>query len=93
MAAVEQLHVHDRAAYRITVQGFLDQRWSDWLEGLRTVSTDGAGVTAQTVLEGNLIDQSASIGVLGVLQTLGLPVIGVEYLGRDNHAIRQKEES
>lgn len=81
MTAVEQLHVHDRAAYRITVLGCLDARWSDWLEGLRIVSAVGAGATAQTVLEGNLVDQSALIGVLSTLQMLGLPVLGVQYLG------------
>lgn len=88
MAAGEQLHVHDRAAYRITVQGWLDERWSDWLEGLRITSRDGAGATAYTVLEGELADQSALVGVLGVLQGLGLPVISVEYLGQDDKAIQ-----
>ena len=83
MAAGEQLHVHDRAAYRITVQGFLDERWSDWLEGMRVVQIDGVGAAAQTVLEGSLTDQPALVGVLGVLQGLGLPVISVEYLGQD----------
>jgi hypothetical protein len=83
VASDEQLHVHDRAAYRITVQGFLDERWSDWLEGMRVVQLDGVGAAAQTVLEGNLTDQSALVGVLGVLQGLGLPVISVEYLGQD----------
>lgn len=92
MAAGEQLHVHDRAAYRITVQGFLDERWSDWLEGLRMTSRDGAGATAYTVLEGELSDQPALVGVLGVLQGLGLPVISVEYLGQDDKTIQQRED-
>jgi len=93
VTAGEILHVHDRAAYRITVQGFLDERWSDWLEGLRMTSRDGAGATAYTVLEGELADQSALVGVLGVLQGLGLPVISVEYLGQDENAIWQREQS
>lgn len=83
MDTVEQLHVHDRATYRITVLGVLDERWSDWLEGMRIVATEGAGAAVQTVLEGELADQSALVGVLGVLQGLGLPVISVEYLGQD----------
>lgn len=91
MAAGEQLHVHDRAAYRITVQGWLDERWSDWLEGLRIVGSDGAGSAAHTVLEGELSDQPALVGVLGVLQGLGLPVISVEYLGQDDNAVQQRE--
>ncbi|MFN3332020.1 MAG: hypothetical protein ACK47M_05885 [Caldilinea sp.] len=93
MAAGEQLRMYDRAIYRITVQGLLDERWSDWLEGLRIVSVEGVGAAVQTVLEGDLTDQSALVGVLGVLQGLGLPVIGVEYLGQDNSTIRQREES
>jgi hypothetical protein len=83
VAEAEQLHMHARAVYRITVQGSLDERWSDWLEGMRVVQIDGAGAAAQTVLKGNLTDQSALIGVLSVLQGLGLPVISVEYLGQD----------
>ena len=75
------------------VQGCLDERWSDWLEGMRIVSMEGVGAAAQTVLEGDLADQPALVGVLGVLQGLGLPVISVEYLGQDNRAIRQREES
>ena len=93
MEPVEPLHVHDCAAYRITVQGVLDERWSDWLDGMRIASTTGAGAAAQTVLEGALADQSALVGVLGVLQGLGLSVISVEYLGQDNRAIDQNEES
>ena len=87
MVAGEQLHVHDRAVYRITVQGFLDERWLDWLEGMRIVRAAGVDAAVQTVLEGELADQSALVGVLGMLQGLGLPVIGVEYLGQDNHAV------
>ena len=39
MDASEPLHVNDRAAYRIVVQGVLDERWSDWMEGMRIVGT------------------------------------------------------
>ena len=87
MAAGEPLHVHDRAAYRITVQGLLDERWSDWLEGMCVIQIDGVGAATQTILEGNLTDQSALVGVLGVLQGLGLPVISVEYLGQDKRTV------
>lgn len=83
MANVEHLHVHDRAAYRITVQGVLDERWTDWLEGMRIVHTNSADEAGRSVLEGNLADQSALVGLLGMLQGLGMSVIGVEYLGQD----------
>ena len=93
MGTVEQLHLHDRAAYRITVQGYLDERWSDWLEGMQIVSATGAGAAAQSVLAGELADQAALVGVMGVLHGLGLPVISVEYLGQDKRAIYQRDES
>lgn len=83
-----ELHAHDRAAYRITVQGVLDEGgrigWKACASNQRAA--------ARTVLEGVLADQSALVGVLGVLQGLGLPVISVEYLGQDNRTVRQGEE-
>lgn len=81
MMTVEQLRVYDRAIYRIIVQGFLDERWSDWLEGMHVVAVKGDGAATQTVLEGELADQSALVGVLGVLQGLGHPVVSIDYLG------------
>jgi hypothetical protein len=90
---VESLHAYDRATYRITVQGVLDERWSDWLEGMRIESAAGFGAAGQTVLEGALADQSALLGVLGVLHGLGLSVIRVEYLGQEYRTVRQREGS
>lgn len=92
MDTAEQLKVFARASYRITLQGSLDERWSDWLDGMAVVRTDGHGAQVQTVLEGELADQSALVGVLGVLQGLGLAVLGVEYLGRNQRAIDLKDE-
>lgn len=93
MDPVERLHSYDQATYRITVQGMLDARWSDWLEGMRIESTAGLGAAAQTILKGALADQSALLGVLGVLHGLGLSVIRVEYLGQDSRTVGQREES
>lgn len=92
MDTVEQARVYARTAYRITLQGSLDERWSDWLDGMAVVRTDGHGAQVQTVSEGGLTDQSALVGVLGVLQGVGLGVLGVEYLGRNQRAIDLKDE-
>jgi hypothetical protein len=84
MDAPEPLHVHDRAAYRIVVQGVLDERWSDWMEGMRIVGVPAPDGIPLTVLEGELADQSALVGVISALHTLSLPVVSVKCL--DRHA-------
>ena len=65
MDTVEPLHVHDCAAYRITVQGVLDERWSDWLDGMRIASTTGAGAADPTVPAGQMDDQRGRVSVVG----------------------------
>jgi len=76
------MHIEDRARYRITVQGALDERWSDWLEGLSMVRTRTQDGLVVTILEGDLIDQSALVGVLNHLLTLSMPITRVECLDR-----------
>ena len=59
--------------YRIRVQGHLDARWSDWLEGM-TVRHQDDGTTE---LVGPVIDQAAVHGVIARIRDLGLPLISV----------------
>jgi hypothetical protein len=59
--------------YEIRLQGRLDQRWSDWFDGL-TLTTDQDGTTR---LRGPLVDQAALHGVLQRLRDLGVPLISV----------------
>lgn len=80
MGATGQFHVYDRAFYRITVSGVLDKCWSDWVEGMRVVHAFTPEGTALTVLEGEVADQSALVGVLNVMLTLSLPVVAVKCL-------------
>jgi hypothetical protein len=56
--------------YHIRVKGMLDQRWADWLDGFAmTAREDG-----QTLLTGEVQDQSALHGILSRLNSLGLPL-------------------
>ena len=59
--------------YEIRVQGHLDQRWSEWFEGL-TISYEGDG---STVLRGPLPDEAALHGVLIKVRDLALPLLAV----------------
>jgi hypothetical protein len=57
----------------IRVKGQIDERWSEWLDGLTiTHTTEG-----ETVLNGSVLDQSALYGLLARLRDLGLPLLSV----------------
>jgi hypothetical protein len=62
--------------YAIRIKGHLDQRWTDWFDGLSfTHAGDGT-----TLLVGTLADQAALHGVLNKIRDLGLPIISVQTL-------------
>jgi hypothetical protein len=61
------------STYLLQVKGHLDDRWSDWLEGLAIERhEDGT-----TVLVGPLVDQAALYGVIIRLRDLGLSLLSV----------------
>jgi hypothetical protein len=65
--------VIDSGLYEICVEGFLDQRWSDWFDGLQ-ISTRPGGVT---MICGRVADQGALHGLLTRVRDLNLPLISV----------------
>ena len=76
---------HDFELHEIRVQGHLDQRWTDWLDGM-TVSHHRDGTTTLT---GPLADQAALHGVLNRIRDLALPIVSVRRISPDGQrAIR-----
>ena len=70
--------------YRIRVQGFLDETWSERLGGM-TILTSVRGSQGQvTMLIGQLKDQAELSGVLNTLYELHLPLLSVELLTDEN---------
>ena len=61
------------AIYEIRVQGHLDQRWSEWFEGL-TITYDGDD---NTVLRGPLVEEASLHGVWIKVRDLALPLLAV----------------
>ena len=57
----------------IRVKGRIDEHWSDWFEDLEITHTD----QDETILTGDVVDQSALYGVIAKLRDLGLPLISV----------------
>ena len=59
--------------FEIRVKGYLDDSWSDWLEGLEVrLLEDG-----EMVLFGQIRDQAALIGILNRLYGLNLGLLSV----------------
>jgi hypothetical protein len=57
----------------VYIKGYIDQTWSDWLEGLAVTHT----AEGETVLSGAIQDQSALYGLLNRLSGLGLHLVSV----------------
>ena len=68
------------ATYRIVARGFLDQRLSDRLGGMRITSEDRGGEKPVATLIGMLLDQAQLSGVLNALYEMHLPIVSVEVL-------------
>ena len=57
--------------YHIRVQGQLDEKWADWLDGF-VIAPRANG---ETLLSGPVADQAALHGMLNKLRDLGLPLL------------------
>jgi len=59
--------------YEIRIEGLIDDLWTEWFNGM-TITHDG---NLETILVGELQDQSALHGVLDRIRDLGLNLISV----------------
>jgi hypothetical protein len=66
--------------YQIRVKGVLDEKWSDWFDGLTITPQDD-----ETLLTGPVRDQAALHGLLARVRDLGLPLLSVKRMG-DKHS-------
>ena len=66
--------------YRIRVQGFLDESWSQRLGGMSITKRKRGDHKQVTTLVGIMVDQAALAGVLNTLYELHLTLLSVEYL-------------
>jgi hypothetical protein len=63
--------------YQITVEGLLDDKWSQWFEGMEVTPQPGG----ETLLTGPVTDQAALHGLLQKIRDLGLPLVSVGPVG------------
>ena len=64
---------HEPGPYEIRIMGHLDDRWTDWFEGL-TITREASG---ETLLSGQVADQAALHGILKRVRDLGLPLLSI----------------
>ena len=59
----------------IQLEGHLDEKWLDWLEGVTILHT----AKNQTVLSGSIQDQAALYGLINKLRDLGVSLVSISY--------------
>lgn len=67
------------AIYEIRLEGLVDVSWVDWFSGMAIFHEN----SIETILVGELPDQSALYGVVDRIQDLGLTLISVRRIDRD----------
>jgi hypothetical protein len=65
--------------YEIRVKGHLDQRWSEWFDGM-TITNKANG---DAIISGPLVDQAALHSVLVKIYNLNLTLIAVSRIETD----------
>ena len=62
------------ATYRISIQGILDKKWSDYYGGMSIEHDVVLDQYPVTILTGLMVDQSALVGVINTLYDFGYPI-------------------
>ncbi len=82
-------HCSELQRYELRVQGHLDVRWADWVDGLAfTHEVDGT-----TTLTGPLVDQAALHGLLSRIRDLGLPIVSLRRVCPSSEAQQKRRTS
>ena len=83
----KRLTIDTPATYCIKIQGCLEEIWSDRLGGMQITMNIQVYQDPVTTLVGQLKDQSDLIGVLNGLYELRMPLLSLELLPENGHAL------
>jgi hypothetical protein len=70
--------VDSPTTYQIRVLGKLEERWSDWFNGMAITFESGNDGFVITTLTGVVIDQTALHGILNRIRDLNVPLLSVQ---------------
>ena len=79
----KSFHFNRPGNYRICVQGFLDESWSEKMGGWRITTSSQKDLGPVTELIGQIRDQAELAGVLNTLYELHLTLLTLEMLKGD----------
>jgi hypothetical protein len=65
--------------YHIRVKGHLSPQWSDWFDGLTITNCEDG----EALLSGIILDQAALYGLLNKISNLGLPLLSLNRVQRE----------
>lgn len=72
--------MHERAVFRIRIRGELADDWSDYF-GAQSMSLEvDAGGCLSTILTSEPVDQAGLVGMINILNGMGLSVVSIECL-------------
>jgi len=77
------------AMYQIKVQGQLDERWSDWFNGMTLTFESASNSSPITTLTGAVADQAKLRGILSKIWDLNMTVISVTQVELEEDNLQQ----
>jgi hypothetical protein len=77
---MRRLQIDDSATYRIRVQGYLEDVWSDRLADMTITIHDNEGMAPESILTGKVRDQAELVAVLNGLYGLRVPILALELM-------------
>jgi len=77
------------ATYQIKVRGRLDERWSDWFNGMTLTFESASNSSPITTLTGAVADQAKLRGILSKIWDLNMTVISVTQVESDKDNLQQ----
>jgi hypothetical protein len=78
--------------YEIRVQGYLDESWSDWFEGMTITVYIEPDCPPITSLTGEVVDQAALQGILLRIHDLNMALVSVTQIGLETTSDQSHSE-
>lgn len=87
----QRINMFEPAVFSIRVEGTLGESWSEYF-GAQSIAVeeDEAGLSSTTLIS-EPVDQAALVGMINLLNGLGLPLVSVECLPTSAEVERRKE--